>query len=162
MKINIQNLEHDLLDVDETIEPDFLEDELRGFYPRPLKVHVHLDHFGKDYKVDIGLETQADYICDRCLKHFDYGFEARLDQVYQQGGEAADDDVIVLESNSVELDVSAQIRESIVLNHPIKMLCSEDCKGLCPHCGANLNTEACTCDQDIIDPRWAKLRKFIK
>jgi uncharacterized protein len=63
--------------------------------------------------------------------------------------------------NTHEIDLSFGVRESLLLALPMKVLCSEDCKGLCPHCGANLNEESCDCVAETIDPRWAELRKLL-
>jgi uncharacterized protein len=49
------------------------------------------------------------------------------------------------------------LREQVLLSLPVRTLCREDCKGLCPRCGQNLNSETCTCDTIPVDPRWAVL-----
>ena len=54
-----------------------------------------------------------------------------------------------------ELDVDALIADEIVLQWPMKVLCKEDCKGLCTVCGKNLNTGECGCDRTVLDPRMA-------
>jgi uncharacterized protein len=58
------------------------------------------------------------------------------------------------------IDLAPIIYEQVILQIPIKPLCSEDCKGLCPHCGINLNVASCNCHLDIIDDRLAVLKKF--
>ncbi len=58
------------------------------------------------------------------------------------------------------IDLAPLLCEQIVLQAPMKALCSEDCKGLCPHCGANLNVTACSCQSDSVDPRLAVLKNF--
>jgi uncharacterized protein len=50
------------------------------------------------------------------------------------------------------------LREQVLLALPIKAICRDDCKGLCPHCGRNLNTEQCSCAEPLEDPRWAALK----
>ena len=72
----------------------------------------------------------------------------------------ADDEVILLDSGNI--DLSEVTDRAFVGSIPIKYLCSEDCKGLCSVCGANLNRESCSCEEDNIDPRLAKLKEFIK
>ena len=59
------------------------------------------------------------------------------------------------------LDLSEAIRQNVILAIPMKQLCHEDCAGLCPKCGHNLNEGACDCPSQEIDPRWAKLLKLI-
>ncbi len=58
------------------------------------------------------------------------------------------------------IDLAPIIYEQIILQIPIKPLCSEDCKGLCPHCGTNLNVASCNCNLEIIDDRLAVLKNF--
>ena len=50
------------------------------------------------------------------------------------------------------------VREQVLLAVPLKVICREDCKGLCPHCGANQNLERCSCSEPMEDPRWTALK----
>ena len=77
----------------------------------------------------------------------DAGFDERVDvPVLRWAGE------------HLELNVAAVLWEEFLLAAPVKPLCREDCKGLCPKCGANLNQGDCGCDKDRLDPRLAVLR----
>jgi uncharacterized protein len=58
------------------------------------------------------------------------------------------------------IDTAEVVREQILLAIPDQVFCREDCKGLCPKCGANLNLIDCKCSDDDIDPRWAALRNL--
>ena len=58
------------------------------------------------------------------------------------------------------LDTEKVFLDNIILNLPMKQVCSRDCKGLCPKCGINLNKEACNCRDDLIDSRLTKLGEF--
>ena len=58
------------------------------------------------------------------------------------------------------VDLESILREQIILMLPLKPLCDETCKGLCPHCGANLNHETCTCSTDAVDSPFARLAKL--
>jgi len=57
-----------------------------------------------------------------------------------------------------EVDLSNYIREQVAISLPVKVVCSEDCKGLCATCGANLNKDSCDCEKDQVDPRFAILK----
>ncbi len=59
-----------------------------------------------------------------------------------------------------EIDLDPLVREQLVLSLPADPVCREDCKGLCPVCGGNLNERECGCDRHVPDPRWAGLQKF--
>ena len=98
--------------------------------------------------------------CARCLKELDrelsFDFEETL---AQEGNEIPDrDSVIIFEGTSI--DVSEIALGNLLLNLSFKYLCSEDCKGICPICGADLNEGDCGCERDEIDPRWEKLKNF--
>ena len=72
---------------------------------------------------------------------------------------AADDlETDVLESDT--LDLKDVVREQILLDLPIQVFCSEDCKGLCEKCGGNLNLVTCNCQDDEVDPRWSALKNL--
>ena len=58
------------------------------------------------------------------------------------------------------VDLESLLREQIILMMPLKPLCDENCKGLCPHCGANLNRETCTCSTDTVNSPFAVLAKL--
>lgn len=164
MKINIQNLDQNLFEIDGKVSADFLETEIRGFYPNEIDVHAKLDRFGKNYKIDVKIQTTASFVCDRCMATYSDDFSAKLDQVYGTGYEEADHDgdIIELPANATDIDISPQLREAILLYHPVKMLCSEDCKGICSKCGVDLNHDTCKCSEGDIDPRWEELKKLIK
>ncbi|MBD3225421.1 MAG: hypothetical protein GF313_11860 [Caldithrix sp.] len=165
MKINIQNIENNFLEVTEEIRSDFLNEEIHPFYPENLTVHVIVDKFDNDYRVDIDVQTNAHYECHRCLNAFEQPFHESIRQLYQAGSgqlSEGDDEVIEIPANATEIDLNPIIAEIIQLHHPIKMICKVECEGICPSCGANLNEETCQCDTETIDPRWEELRKFIK
>ena len=73
-------------------------------------------------------------------------------------GDARTDDPAawVIEPQAVELDLRPTIREELILSAPAYLLCREDCRGLCPGCGQDLNRGSCTCPSSR-DPRWAAL-----
>ena len=101
-------------------------------------------------------------ICDRCATPFDRQMELPLDVVLVT--ELADEDhedewVFPLEGDSADLEDI--IRTVFVPNMDSKMLCKEDCKGLCCGCGRNLNVEACTCQKEL-DPRFAALKQLLE
>lgn len=100
------------------------------------------------------LKTQ----CARCLKDIDVSVKFPIDENLIQNNEDAvsdDEDVILFEGYTVEIDDI--VANSFLLNTPMRYLCSEDCKGLCQTCGADLNEGECGCNQDYIDPRWSGL-----
>ena len=163
MKINIQDMDIHPIEVNEEISLEFISPLIREYYPNQASVHVYVEKIKKEFRVHIDLKTKGHYVCDRCLDEFDVNFSADIEQQYHQGaGELLDEDIIRIEADAVEIDIDPVISEMMLLNHPQKMLCREDCKGICPNCGAHLNHEACRCGERPIDPRWEELRKLLK
>ena len=100
-------------------------------------------------------------ICDRCAAAFDREMELPIDAVLvtELANEENEDEwVFTLEGDSADLDDI--VRTIFVLNMDSKMLCSDDCKGLCCGCGKNLNFETCSCEKEI-DPRLAALKQLL-
>jgi len=101
-------------------------------------------------------------ICDRCAAEFSREIDFPIDVVLvtELASEENEDEwVFPLVGDSADLDDI--VRTVFVLNLDSKLLCKEDCKGLCPHCGKNLNTDVCTCEKEL-DPRLAALKQFLK
>jgi uncharacterized protein len=57
------------------------------------------------------------------------------------------------------LQLEDALREQVLLSLPLKVVCREECKGLCPHCRGNLNQRQCSCERTVEDPRWAALKE---
>lgn len=102
-------------------------------------------------------------VCDRCISPFRQTLQSEfsvccVQRLPERGGhlEIEENDEYVRFEKDV-IDATPIIIESIVLQMPMKHLCSTDCKGLCSQCGVNLNQQSCQCDKLPIDPRWSRL-----
>ena len=87
--------------------------------------------------------------------------------MYYVTGEGADSQIDPAELQIVPpgfsvIDLSEDVRQTVLLSVPLKLLCTENCKGLCPLCGRNLNSGTCTCTQGAVDTRWEQLIKLKK
>ena len=101
-------------------------------------------------------------ICDRCASEFDRDIHFPLDVVLvtEMANEENEDEwVFPLEGDSADLDDI--VRTVFVLNLDSKLLCDEDCKGLCHRCGKNLNDGPCSCQKEL-DPRFAALKQLLE
>lgn len=102
--------------------------------------------------------------CDRCLENVRVPFELSLTKEFTfKDGKAEDEESE--EQPYIEgytLDVDALVRDELFVNMPMKVLCREDCKGICNRCGANLNYETCGCDVTELDPRMAVIRDIFR
>lgn len=164
MKISIQNLKQGISKYSDTISPDFVEEDYKENYPFNFQVSVLLDKIEKDYRLKVDVKYKARFSCDRCLKDFEQDCELKQEQIYKIASvsEITDEDTVNLAIDATEIDISDVLNEIVVINHPLKKLCSEDCKGLCVKCGADLNETKCQCAEIQTDPRWDTLRKLIK
>ena len=98
-------------------------------------------------------------VCDRCLKPFDQPKTVRYETMLAEELEDEDsDEILLLEDGAVDLGELA--RTVFILEMDTKTLCSEDCKGICPGCGVDLNQGSCTCKREV-DPRLAVLAKLL-
>ena len=101
-------------------------------------------------------------ICDRCASEFDREIDFPIDVVLVTefaNEENEDEWVFPLEGDSADLDDI--VRTVFVLNLDSKLLCKEDCKGLCHRCGTNLNDGPCNCQKEL-DPRFAALKQLLE
>ncbi len=107
--------------------------------------------------------------CDRCLRGVPYAVEDEFDVTYAPALAESDAEKHELQIDDLELDVyeddfietGGLAREQVLLNLPLRLLCEEDCQGLCPNCGTDLNAEQCGCEQKTIDPRWEGLKEIM-
>ena len=96
----------------------------------------------------------------RCGEVYDADKTTRYDCVLAEARESDESDDIILLDND-EVDVEELARDAFILDMDTKFLCSEDCRGLCPGCGVNLNRENCRCKK-AVDPRLAKLAQLLQ
>lgn len=104
-------------------------------------------------------ETTLELACDRCLKPFSQELTLPVSTLLAEELEDEENDEIVLLENG-EADLDEIFTTALVLSMDAKHVCSEDCKGLCPTCGANLNDGPCGCRKEI-DPRLAALAQLL-
>lgn len=120
----------------------------------------------KDNKLYITGSTEVRLImlCDRCLTEVEQPFQVTIDRVYDPGlpedGERDVDELSFLDG--CMLDADKLIHDELVLALPTKVLCKEDCKGLCSICGTNLNLSSCNCSEKIADPRMAAIKDIFR
>lgn len=101
--------------------------------------------------------------CDRCAQLFEFAANTTFDAYEELDGEQENQEAEVprlrrRKDGTLEFDMGSLLWEELVLILPVKPLCDESCKGLCPGCGRDLNTEECTCDREDSDPRLAVFR----
>ncbi|MEW9094010.1 MAG: DUF177 domain-containing protein [Clostridiaceae bacterium] len=139
--------------------------EEKGFYDgseyiaflKPVKLKGEFNLIGDTISLNGTVTTTLELTCSRCLVKFAKKVEIPIEEKLSKE-ENKDDDYIFIEGDVI--DITEIIENNIIVSLPIKMLCNEECKGLCPDCGVNLNDSACNCGENNIDPRLAKLKDF--
>jgi len=117
------------------------------------------------------LEARLRLQCGRCLESFALPADHEVDLFYlphraeddmeeEDEVELADHEMVVAYYQGDRLDLGEMIREQLILGLPMKRVCREDCRGLCPACGVNRNTSLCECPAEPADPRLVALAKL--
>jgi len=136
--------------------------------PVRLVMDVHKDRDA--YRVTGRVQTRLQLECGRCLEPFDIPVESAFELRYvpasantstAEEAEVAEDDLTTAYYKDETLDLGELMHEQFVLALPMKPLCSETCKGLCPECGTNLNKGTCDCKPAWKDPRLAALQGLL-
>ena len=127
----------------------------------PIRLEGVVENAGDVILLKADVKTEIERTCGRCLKVFTEPLAAQVvEKFYPAGAENIENDAFIYESDL--LDITEPVRESLLLAVPLQSLCREDCRGLCPVCGADRNEGDCGCDATTVDPRLAALKQFIK
>lgn len=154
------------LDDDDQLELHDNEVRLAG----PISGQVRLHRTNQGIFVDGAAELPVELECTRCLKTFTTTFDVPLrEQFYptidvNTGAplEAPDDELVFPIDHNHLLDLREAIRQNLVLALPMQTLCQEDCAGLCPQCGHDLNEGPCDCVPETADDRFSALRQLLE
>ncbi len=166
MEINllpIVNADGKKLELDTKL--DFSGDGEPGvLFLSPVSVKGELVNVSGSIELKAAASVCVRYDCDRCCECYEAELNFEIDELLRKENSRNENDgnpdVVYFTGNAVELDEI--IKKSLFMNLPAKRLCSDDCKGLCPQCGKNLNLGKCGCDDRPVDPRFDVLDKFFE
>lgn len=141
-------------------------DNIRALTDLRLKGSVDASDGRLVFSGVINGKVEAD--CSRCLKAFEVPLNIEVNAVYVRPELFSAESESELEADDLDVDVALDgkidcdevIREQVLLELPVKMLCDQECAGLCDTCGTDLNEEHCKCGSENIDPRWAALKEL--
>jgi uncharacterized protein len=175
MFIEIRELELHPVDFQEEFSPGVIDfgSDLRQRTPLSTSGRAQLveEHHGKhqviqDIRLNGTVRTSVEVGCARCLEPVVQDLNRSFDLLYRPLGSdagkeemsvtAADAEIGYYEGEGLQLEDA--LREQVLLALPLRTLCREDCKGLCPQCGTNLNAGQCSCAEPMQDPRWDALK----
>jgi uncharacterized protein len=177
MFLDIKDLEIRPLDFEEEFPPDIIDlgsDILqRTALKASGRAEVVEEHHGKheiikDIRLRGRLSAKLELQCARCLEPVPQDVNREFELLYRPLGVDAGRDELSVTDAEAEIGyyqgdgilLEDVLREQVLLALPLKVTCSEDCRGLCLHCGKNLNQEQCSCTVPMEDPRWAALREI--
>ena len=166
MQLDLTRYRQPLGHFSRTFEPQEVEqqgDSYRVAQPVALDFDIHKD---KDrFRLEGTVRTELELTCSRCLEPFRLPVEASFDLRYLPASAMSAEEDSAIEEEDLEtsyyrddqIDLNELMREQFYLALPMKPLCQDDCRGLCPQCGTNLNQSACACAPAWKDPRLAPL-----
>jgi uncharacterized protein len=175
MLIELAELELHPIDFQEEFPPDAIDlgEDVRQLTLLKTSGRAQLveEHHGKrnviqDIRLNGELATRLELLCARCLEPVAQDVTRKFDLLYRPLGTDAGNEELSVTVAEAEVGyyqgdgllLEDAIREQVLLAVPLKVVCREDCKGLCPTCGKNRNTEPCSCAPPLGDPRWSALK----
>ena len=146
------------IELEAPLGPFDLGESTYAVTPNPVPVVLDISRMtGHGYALRLRFSAALEGPCMRCLEPAAPRIDVAAREVEQPGGgEELDSPYVVGEL----LDVAQWANDAFVLAMPVLVVCREDCAGLCPECGANLNAEPGHAHERPPDPRWAKLREL--
>lgn len=140
---------------------DLSELDFNGTCPicEPVSVTGQVKNTAGALVLSAEAKTNLHLICDRCAVPFQREKTLRYETLLATELEDEESEILLLEGD--ELDVGEAVTTAFILDMDTKNLCKEDCKGLCPACGVNLNEGACKCKREV-DPRLAVLAQLLE
>ncbi len=167
MLITRHELEIHRLVVERVFDPgalDFHGAEFRQIDPLTVKAVAELS--GDDILIRGSFRTRVEASCDRCLKPVPLAIEREFDLIYRPVSTIARDEELELPEDELDIgfyhgegvQLEDVLAEQVILAVPMKVVCREDCKGLCANCGADLNAGTCTCPPPPSASPFAALR----
>lgn len=139
--------------------------ELGNPFSENITADVELNKSLNQIILSVDLKVSAVFECDRCNKVFEKQLNPVYKVIYFFGKEPennADTNIVYLHPDTDKINIAPEIRDYALLAIPMKKLCTEECKGLCPECGTDLNESECDCIKDGTDSRWLPLMDLKK
>ena len=161
MRIELKKVGEIPLEIEKTFE---YSDE---YIDAPVLLTGTIEKHANSYRLSAVIKGTYNLKCSLCLKPFKRAFEIPLELIFQKRKmrdekeyELTDSEMDIVWYDEPFIELLDFVKSEIVLNRPYKAVCSDNCKGLCPVCGADLNEGDCGCNKEIIDDRLSVLAKL--
>lgn len=170
MQINVAQLLREPIGSVRDYEIERVMDIIGEGVSRPVKGSARLMRTNRSILVKGTLDTGVELTCSRCLGQFEHPLRLNVEDEYYPTTDVNtgvplsvpdEPGCFTIDENHI-LDLTEAVRQYVLLAIPMKPLCKEDCAGLCPICGKNLNQGPCGCPPPEKDQRWAELSKLMK
>jgi len=134
MRVETERISDEVLELEEDVQVSAWDlDSLDVTFLDPAHLACKFNRIGKEIFVEADISAQCSIICSRCQSQARQSFQHHFTFNYDRN------------ALSDWLEMDEDVREELLLNFPMKFLCSPECRGLCPSCGVNLNREQCRC-----------------
>ena len=148
--------------------PEEVEVDFEGIVQlNRARLNLSIQKSGEEFFCQGQVNASVKLTCARCLEEFDRELDNSTDFIvcskqWHDERRAVEDneEYVFFQGSDLQADVSDMVRQAVIMSMSMKPLCSEDCKGLCPSCGTNLNESSCDCKSGKVDPRWDALKKI--
>ncbi len=165
MKIKFPNYKDGLHHFD--FETDVEELGLKEKFVGNVLLNCMMDKSSTQIVINCNLLIKAKFACDRCMAEFEKDIKTDFRLIFfithsRSNGEESESGIYYLSPDEDTIDLTNDTVENILLTLPMKILCDENCKGLCYVCGVNKNETECSCEVETSNPVWDKLLKLKK
>lgn len=168
-RIELASIPEEGLHIEESLEEEELDLKKAGITVSSLQLDAFLQRLGTEVLVQGNLRGSMSLCCSRCLDEYEHSFQLPFKTHYvpaaketeQQTDYEEEEQPNTIHFHAEDIDLRDDIRQNLLLEVPIKPLCHEGCKGLCPQCGANLNDNPCQCDRPSEETPFGRLKELI-
>lgn len=147
MKVHIRQIRTEGIELEEMLSPEWVglthKDNIRLIGPIAFKAQI--TRVGDEMFVDITAKSRYEFFCYRCVSDIKNDWTANFILTFD------------IDKQIEFIDISEDVRQEIILNLPARILCMDNCKGLCMDCGVDLNTETCACAEKITKDQKIKI-----
>jgi uncharacterized protein len=165
-----------ILDIEESAEAFPVLQEMADtgecLFLERIRIHLRAFRVHEMIEVEGRVATRVRLSCSRCLKDFDLPLEETfaltftqqlpevMEEAEEEGAELSAEDMGLILFHGDEIELTDEIQQQVIIALPVRPLCSESCKGLCPRCGADLNDGECGCEREDFNIKFAALKNF--
>ena len=163
IKIRITGLSNGHHEYNFSADPSILG--LGGNFKERVEINSLIDKTSHQIYMQTQIGTTGVFQCDRCLDDYEQTIETSYKMFYLSNNtgtlKTPTEEIKLIGPETTDIDLTDDIRQMVLLSVPLKLLCADECNGLCPRCGFNLNRGSCNCKEVISDPRYQGIQDLL-